>query len=81
MIVHCLKPDNEDKCADEKNWPADKRYNQTFVVGCGDAAGGGLHSPFHNEKKRADMYDMHAYFQQHGADIRFGELGKRHHCT
>ena len=75
MVVHALKHDDSDNCrpGQEHTWPDNLRYNQRVVSGCGDI---GHHSPTHNPKKIADMYDAYEYYSEHGKDIQLAVPGQ-----
>ena len=36
MVVHYIKPHENDGCRDSSKWPEKERYNQKMAIGCGD---------------------------------------------
>lgn len=36
MVVHYIKPHENDGCRDSTKWPEKERYNQKMAIGCGD---------------------------------------------
>jgi len=82
MVVHYVKHEpngrgdngdtEADRCGKPDLWPAEDRYNQQLVVGCGEVT---KSSPHHDKDKLADMYDAWNYFKVHGTDIVLGKEG------
>jgi hypothetical protein len=69
MVVHCVKPGNDEDCEGHEKWLNDMNYDQAVSVGCGKI---GSQNPLHNAIFHANMYDAFDWFEKNGKNVSIG---------
>ena len=65
MIVHAMRFGPDDHCGDDykRHWRPDMKWNESFIIGCGD-----VDHPLkdHDKAYHSNMYDAYEYFRTAG---------------
>jgi hypothetical protein len=68
MVVHDVKPTDNEDCEGLRKWP-NGNYDQVISIGCGKI---GTQNSFHNATLHTNTYDAFDWFEKNDKDDSFG---------